>query len=137
MSKKIQNQNKKPAKIEKKAVQRLILLLLVTVAVALFYRVMMNFYYFEIVLIAYMVLFTALIVAYLIYNRGFTRRGVTREMLPADWSEEKKTEFLEDRDRRLLRSRWMIIPMFAFVVTFAMDAIELFVLPFFIDLFTK
>ena len=129
--------SKKFQKPTPEAVKRLILLVLVTMIVCIFYRVMMNFYYFEIVMIAYMLISLGFILAYVIYNRAFSRRGVTREMLPEDWSEEQKTEFIEDGQMRQAKSRWMIIPIFAFVFTFAIDAIELFVLPFFADLFTK
>ena len=131
------NNTKKFQKPSPDAVKRLILLILVTLAVFLFYRVMMNFYYFELVMIAYMVASVAFVLAYVIYNKGFSRRGVTREMLPDDWSEEQKNEFIEDGENRQARSRWMLIPIFAFVFTFAIDAVELFVLPFFMDLFTK
>ena len=127
----------KSKKPDTKAVVTLILLVLVTLAVFLFYRLMMNLPHFEIVLIAYMVLSVAFVVSYLIYNRGMTRRGVTPEMLPDDWSEEQKTEFIEDGIRRQKKSRWMILPIFAFLFTFAIDAMELFVIPFFVEMFTK
>ena len=133
----LEKSKKTPKKPDTKAVVTLILLILVTLAVFLFYRLMMNFPHFEIVLIAYMVLSVAFVVAYLIYNRGMTRRGVTPEMLPDDWSEEQKTEFIEDGIRRQKKSRWMILPIFAFLFTFAIDAMELFVIPFFVEMFTK
>ncbi|MBO5939376.1 MAG: hypothetical protein J6Q82_07805 [Clostridia bacterium] len=131
------NHGKKFQKPTPDAVKRLIWLILVTLAVFLFYRVMMNFYYFEIVMIAYMVATVAFVLSYVIYNKGFSRRGVTREMLPDDWSEEQKNEFFEDGKNRQARSRWLLIPIFAFVFTFAIDAMELFVLPFFSGLFSK
>lgn len=130
----LKNTSKKP---DPKAVRRLILLILVTLAVFLFYRVMMKFPHFEIVMIAYGVLSIGVTAAYLIYNRGTAFRGINRETLPEDWSEEKKTEFLEESERRQKKSRWMIIPIFAFFFTAAWDAIELFVIPFFTDMFTR
>ena len=133
----LEKSKKTPKKPDTKVVITLILLVLVTLAVFLFYRVMMNFPHFEIVLIAYMVLSVAFVVAYLIYNRGMTRRGVTPEMLPEDWSDEQKTEFIEDGIRRQKKSRWMIFPIFALLFTFAIDAMELFVIPFFTEMFTK
>ena len=63
-------------------------------------------------------------------------RMTTEEMLPAEWSEEQKTEFIEDGKRRLKKSRWMIVPIFAFLITFGVDALELFVFPFFRGLFS-
>lgn len=137
-SKKTQkNVNATPKKVDPKAFATLGLLVLVTLAVFLFYRVMMEYPIFEIVMIAYMVLSVAFVVAYLIYNRGMTRRGVTVDMLPDDWSEEEKQAFVEDGIRRQKKSKWMIIPIFAFLFTFAVDAVELFVIPFFSDMFTR
>ena len=137
-SKKTQkNVNATPKKVDPKAFATLGLLVLVTLAVFLFYRVTMEYPIFEIVMIAYMVISVAFVVAYLIYNRGMTRRGVTVDMLPDDWSEEQKQEFVEDGIRRQKKSKWMILPIFAFLFTFAVDAVELFVIPFFSDMFTR
>jgi len=94
-----------------------------------FYRVMSHYAHFEIVMIAYMVLCTAFVFGYVIYNRGFSRKGITPDMLPDSMSEEEKTAFIEDGKQRLRRSRWMLIVILGFVVTFALDLAELFVLP--------
>jgi len=99
------------------------------------YRFLLDYYYFEVVLIVYMTLATAFVLAYLIYNRGFSRTGVTSEMLPDAWSEEKKNEYVANGKRRMERSRWMLIPIFAFLFTFSVDLIELLVVPFVKDLF--
>ena len=114
----------------------LLALVAVTVVVLTVYRLLMKQPYFRVVMIAYMILATAFVLAYVIYNRGFSRKGVTEEMLPAEWSEEQKTEFIEDGKRRLKKSRWMIVPIFAFLITFGVDALELFVFPFFRGLFS-
>lgn len=117
------------------AVTMLILLVVVTVAVFVAYRFFMQFEYFRIVLAAYMIIAAALVLTYVIYNRGMSRRGVTADMLPESWSEEEKAEFIADSERRFKRSRWLLIPIFAFFFTFAMDIIELFVVPFFSNMF--
>jgi len=54
-----------------------------------------------------------------------------------EWSDEEKKEFIADGKRRQDRSRWLIIPIFAFFFTFAIDIFELFVIPFFTGLFAK
>lgn len=133
------NEPKKNQKPTPDTVKRLILLILVTAVLCLFYQVMarLNINYFMIVMIVYMVATVAFVLAYVIYNKGLSTRSVTREMLPDDWSESQKDEFLAERDRRKLRSRWMLIPIFAFVFTFAIDALVLFVFPFFTEMFTK
>ena len=104
---------------------------LIVASVVIFgiYRLLINYYYFELVIIAYMVIETVFVAVYVIYNRGFSRRGVTREMLPSDWSEEEKDSFIDSGKQRMRKSRWMLIFIFAFMFTFAMDIIELFVLP--------
>lgn len=89
----------------------------------------------EAVLIAYMAVSTAVIFWYVIYNRGFSRKGITPEMLPASWDEEKKTAFIEDGKIRLRKSKPLLILVIAFIFTFALEAFELFALPFFADFF--
>ena len=89
----------------------------------------------EAVLIAYMAVSTVVIFWYVIYNRGFSRKGITPEMLPASWDEEKKTAFIEDGKIRLRKSKPLLILVIAFIFTFALEAFELFALPFFADFF--
>ncbi|MBQ9086423.1 MAG: hypothetical protein IJY47_04470 [Clostridia bacterium] len=113
----------------------LFVLIPVTMTVFSVYRFLLGRMYFEITLAVYMILATAFILAYVIYNRGMSRRGLREEMLPSQWSDEEKKCFLADGERRLRRSRWMLIPIFAFLFTFAFDILELFVLPFFKGLF--
>ena len=48
------------------------------------------------ILIIYSVLATVSTLTYVIYNRGFSRRGLTPEMLPDTMSAEEKQEFIED-----------------------------------------
>ena len=85
----------------------------------------------EAVLIAYMAVSTVVIFWYVIYNRGFSRKGITPEMLPASWDEEKKTAFIEDGRIRLRKSKPLLILVIAFIFTFALEAFELFALPYF------
>ena len=89
----------------------------------------------EAVLISYMAVATVVIFWYVIYNRGFSRKGITPDMLPASWDEDKKAEFIEDGKRRLVRSKPLLILVIAFIFTFALEAFELFALPFFADIF--
>ncbi len=123
---------KKPSK---QVILRMIALIVVTMTVFAVYRFFVSHRLFPVVLTVYMALTTGLILGYVIYNRGMSRRGVTAEMLPADWSEEKKQTFIQSGKERMNRSRWMLIPIFAFLFTFALDALELFVLPVFTNLF--
>ena len=79
------------------------------------------------VMIAYFAAFAAVIITYLVYNRGFVNKDVTVDMLPADWSEEKKQAFVEGNRVRAEKSRWMVVLIIPFVVVFMCEAMYLFV----------
>ena len=114
----------------KEAIAFLIATVLASVIVCGTYRFLLERAYFEIVLMAYIIIETVAIAAYLIYNRGFSRKGVTYDMLPLEWSDEKKKDFIEDAKRRLRKSRWLLVIIFAFLFTFSVDVFELVVFPF-------
>ena len=76
---------------------------------------------------AYMVVFAVLLVSYIAYNRGFVNKDVTEDMLPDDWSQEKKAEFVSANQRRAEKSRWMLVFIIPFVVVFMAEALYLFV----------
>ncbi len=79
------------------------------------------------VMIVYFVAFAAIIIGYLAYNRGFINKDVTVDMLPAEWSDEKKQAFVESNRVRAERSRWMVVLIIPFVVVFMCEALYLFV----------
>ena len=115
---------------------RLVSLIVVTMTVFSVYRFFLGRLYFEITLAIYLTVATALILTYVIYNRGLSRRRLSEDMLPKTWSDEEKRVFLADGERRLRASRWMLIPIFAFLFTFAFDMLELYVLPVIRGLFS-
>ena len=79
------------------------------------------------VMIAYFVAFAALLISYLAYNRGFVNKNVTVDMLPMEWSEEKKQAFVEGNRIREDKSRWMVTVIIPFVVVFMVECLYLFV----------
>jgi len=117
--------------VAKKNLVTLAEFLAVTATVFVVYRVLMNYRFFDIVLIVYMVLAAVCTFGYVIYNRGMSRKGVTPEMLPDDWSDEQKREFIEDGEMRLKKSKHLLILVFAFFFTFFVDIIELVAIPMF------
>ena len=129
--------NKKP--IDKNELRRLLILVLNTLLFFTVYRVLI--YYGDmtestfasfVTMVVYMVLLLGFVLGYLIYNRFLYRKGVTRDELPDDWSEEEKTAFIEDGERRLQKSKWLMLIIFPLIFTFLMDAIDLFIIdPFF------
>jgi purine-cytosine permease-like protein len=122
---------------KRSAIIKLVLLVVTTATVFGFYRVMMNFKYFEIVMATYMIALAAFAVAYFVYNRGFSRRGVTVDMLPDEWTDAQKEEFVSDAATRQKKSAWMLMLVFALIFTFAFDLLELYLLPFIDGLLTK
>ena len=118
---------------------RLLCLVAATMAVFISYRLLLELFeeYSLYILIGYTGVATVLILWYLIYNRGFARRGVTAEMLPSEWTDEQKAEFIEDGERRMRKSRPLLIACFAFAFTFLVDVFELTVLPTILDFFAK
>ncbi len=120
---------KKPNPNKKKNIVRLLLTAALSLVLLLFYRVMLLSQYFPIVMWSYMIILTVLIVVYIVYNRGFSRKGVTEDMLPEDWDIERKQSFVQSGKDRMERSKWMLMLIIAFLVTLLADAIELFVVP--------
>ncbi len=78
------------------------------------------------VMFAYSLVFAVALVGYLAYNRGFVNKDVTVDMLPADWSEEKKQSFVEGNRRRAEKSRWMVAVIIPFAIVFMAEAMYLF-----------
>ena len=81
------------------------------------------------VTIAYWAVFAAFLIAYVIYNRAFTRKNVTVEMLPDTMTHDEKQEYVADGKRRLEKSKWMLSVIIPLLVTIALDAIYLFTWP--------
>ena len=75
---------------------------------------------------SYMAIFGVSLVVYIIYNRAFTRKGITIEMLPDIWSAEKKAAYILDGEERLKRSQWLMYIIIPFLVPIGADALILF-----------
>lgn len=78
------------------------------------------------IMILYMVSFAGLLIGYLLYNRAFVNKDVTVDMLPDDWSDEKKRDFVEGNRRRAERSRWLLYLLIPFIFVFMAEALYLF-----------
>ena len=77
----------------------------------------------------YAVLGAGFLIAYIIYNRAFTRDNITPEMLPDTMSEHEKTAFIQSGVERKRKSKWMIVVLFALFVPLAIDFIILTAIP--------
>lgn len=105
------------------------LLILITVVVLGVYIALVEAWHFREVFIIYMAIWVVAFLSYWFYNRGFSRKGVTPEMLPKEWSAEKKRQFIEDGERRMKKSRWMIFIILPFCVVFIVELFMLYVWP--------
>ena len=76
---------------------------------------------------AYMLGLAVFVIVYVVYNYAFSRKNITPEMLPDDWSAEKKSEYIRKGEERARKSRWMIFIIFPLIVTFIADMLYLFV----------
>ena len=88
-----------------------------------------------IVNVGYWVALALLAIIYMVYNRGFTQKDLTEEMLPDAWSEEKKAKYLADVKKRDSNSRWMLTVIIPIMIPIMLDAISLFTWPIIQSLF--
>lgn len=87
-----------------------------------------NAYWSFLVMLLYFALLLGFTIAYLIYNRFLSRKGLRPEDLDPTWSEEKKAAFLADGEERLERSKWMMTIILPLILIFLFDAIDLFII---------
>ena len=125
---------------ENKSLRYLALLILNTVLFLGVYRVLLHYaelaedaIYSFYVMILYMALLVGFVLAYLIYNRFLYRKNVTEADLPDTMSAEEKQAFIADGERRLEKSKWMMLFIFPLALVLLFDAAELFIF----DLFRK
>ena len=90
----------------------------------------------HVVTILYWVALAVFLIVYIAYNRAFSRKGITVEMLPDTWTAEQKAEFVEDGQRRLENSQWMLSVIIPLIVPIMLDAIYLFTWPIIENLFS-
>ncbi len=85
----------------------------------------------------YTVVFAAVALVYVIYNRGFSRKNLKIEDLPPSWSEEQKADYIADGQKRLEKSKWMLTVLLPLIVIYAYELIDLFILPMIEGIFGK
>ena len=121
----------------RQAVIKLVKLIVIIGAVFAFYRIMLLTPIFPYVFAVYLIALTVFIFVYILYNRGMSRKGVTEDMLPREWSREMKTEYIEDGKRRLKKTEWMLMLIMGFVFTFVFELLELWALPWLESMLTE
>ena len=124
---KVQTASSKSGSGKKPNIKLAAFLVLSTALIFGLYRFMLETQYFGVLLIAYMIIFALLTLGYVIYNRGFSRNGVTADMLPDSMSDKEKSDFISDVLDRKKRSKWALALIFAFIFTFGFDLMLLFI----------
>ena len=94
-----------------------LLLIAYEIAIRLLWQPMFWIYFFALV---------ALLLSYVVYNRGFSRTRVSRNSLPRTWSEAEKDEFYEDAARRKKKSRPVLFVIISLSLVFVYDIVALY-----------
>lgn len=79
-----------------------------------------------VVTFGYWIAFAGFLIAYIAYNRAFTRKNLTPDMLPDSWPKKKKDEYIAQGKIRFEKSRWMISVIIPIMIPIMLDAIYLF-----------
>ncbi len=75
-------------------------------------------------------------VYYIIYNKGVLSGTVTPQMLPSDWSAEKRQDFINDLATRRKRSKWALMVLIPLIFVFGFELLELYFFPMLSELFS-
>ena len=105
------------------------IIFVVTVILLGIYYYYVQIWQFQMIFAIYMAVWAVFFIAYWVYNRGFSRKGVTPDMLPDEWSDAKKEQFIEDGKRRMKKSRWMIYIIAPLCFVFIVEMFLAFVRP--------
>ncbi len=123
---------------ENQKLRYMVILIVNTILFLSVYRVLLHYadltqnaYYSFCAMILYMALFLGFLLGYLIYNRFLYRKNLTVEDLPDTMSAEEKEAFVADGKARLQKSKWMMLIILPLVITFLVDAVDLFILDMF------
>ena len=110
----------------KKNRRYLIPLALNTIIFYALYAVLSNTNACVVILWVYAAALVGFSLAYIIYNRGLSRKNITIDMLPSTMSLDEKQAFLNEITRRADKSKWMITVIFPLVITFLIDTVVLY-----------
>ncbi len=102
-------------------------LIINTIVFLTVYWVLVSLPIYNVVLWIYLALTLGFTCAYIIYNRGFYRKGVTPDMLPDSMSLEEKQKFIAEGEERIERSKWMLTVIIPLMLTFCLDLFWLYV----------
>ena len=107
----------------KKYLWPLLIHLLVFYAV---YAYLVETRFYGVVFWTYFALTAAFSLAFVIYNRGFSRQRITPDMLPDTMTPEEKEAFAAEAKERLEKSKWMITVIVPLLLTFLIDILNMY-----------
>ncbi len=120
--------------LKPEAKKRALLLLVNTIVlVALYFIVVQRFPY---IMFVYLAAGAGLGIFYVVYNRGFSGKNVTPEMLPDTMSLAEKQAFIEDSRRRLKQTDWVLLVLIPILLTFLFEMAYLFLFPMIAGVFS-
>lgn len=108
----------------KKKLRRLLLLALSFIVIFGIYAAGCRLELKAIVMI-YLGLLLALIIAFIILNRGIDTEPPEYDMLPEEWDREKKTRYLDNDAKRRKIARMLLYAIIPLLITFAVDLVYL------------
>ena len=73
----------------------------------------------------YFGLLLALIIAFIILNRGIDTEPPEYDMLPEDWDGEKRTRYIDNDAKRRKIARMLLYAIIPLLITFAVDLVYL------------
>ncbi len=116
------------------AKKRALLLLVNTVILVALYFIVAQ--WFPYIMFVYLAVGAGLGIFYVVYNRGFSGKNVTPEMLPDSMSLAEKQAFIEDSRRRLKQTDWVLLVLIPILLTFLFDMAYLFLFPMIAGVFS-
>mgnify|MGYP001203520548 CR=1 FL=1 len=105
-----------------------------TILIFSIYRIGVHYEFVPMIWIYFGVTF-ALSLAYIIYNRGLSRRNITPDMLPDNWSAVEKQKFFDEDKAWREKSKWMLTIIIPLIFTFMFEMIDLYFIDYFKNLF--
>lgn len=114
--------------VNPKAARRMLILFANTLGFATLYYVLpvLGFFYMPHV---YLIGGGALSLWYILYNRGFSLKGKTPDMLSDTLSLEERQELIRASEEHFEKTRWVLLILLPLLLVFLIDTIYLFMIP--------
>ena len=114
---------------KKKNKKYVLLLIANTIVFMSAYMYLVKTRFMMITLWVYLALTVGFLAAYIIYNRGFPRRDINRDMLSDDLSNAEKDAIIDEVKRKFEKSKWMLTVLIPLIAIYAYEVIDAYVVP--------